>query len=148
MSCMKGWLQGYPPHTPTDTLIFTVLPHAPGWAGHWCMYTPDIISTCTSVTYSHHSITPPPQPPHFFFCLSSPCVCSLSTEIHAHTHTHTQPSRQLSWTLYWSQTHVFVWETEQYKSSWRKSVSCSVADKQKKNTVKFRHLFAYLKVFI
>ena len=42
------------PHTPTDTHRLALNTHAPGWAGHWCMCTPDMLPTCTSVTCTHH----------------------------------------------------------------------------------------------
>ena len=44
------------PHTPADTHRLTLNTHAPGWAGHWCMCTPDMLPTCTSVTCTHHGV--------------------------------------------------------------------------------------------
>lgn len=57
----------------TPGLRHTVNMYAPGWAGHWGVYTPDILATCTSVTDAHHSILSPSH----ISCFCPPCVSLL-----------------------------------------------------------------------
>lgn len=57
----------------TPGLRHTVNMYAPGWAGHWGVYTPDMLATCTSVTDAHHSILSPSH----ISCFCPPCVSLL-----------------------------------------------------------------------
>lgn len=67
-------------HTPADTHRITLNTHASGWAGHWCMCTPDMLPTCTSVTCTHHGAASTRTR-----LLPLPVMCFL-TPLPIHTH--------------------------------------------------------------
>lgn len=65
-SCMKACLLGDTTHTNWQTVTPNM--HAPGWAGHWSIYTPDMLSTCTSVIRTSNTsqdlVRSPASSPH------------------------------------------------------------------------------------
>lgn len=106
-------------HTPTDTHIFAQNMHAPGWAGHWCMYTPDMLSTCTSVTYAHHSTLSPP--PAHLLLLPSTCLLLL------YWNRHMLPSLQLSRKNLLGVEHMSkTQQSEQHRSTRKETFFCYI----------------------